>query len=140
MNFLDNETFGYAICFVFFAISIYMIFTLINNNNNLLNDIEGNVVEGFTPSESDEKAEKISNDTAKIIDKLHIDKYRTNYEDIINNMKTWSDTMLLQSIVSNGIDTNSTLTPDNLKKISYINQLESFKKSCDLALSVLDDN
>ena len=48
--------------------------------------------------------------------------------------------MLLQSIVSNGIDTNSTLTPDNLKKISYINQLESFKKSCDLALSVLDDN
>ena len=126
--------------FVFFAISIYMIFTLINNNNNLLNDIEGNVVEGFTPSETDEKAEKISNDTAKIIDKLHIDKYRTNYEDIINNMKIWSDTMLLQSIVSNGIDTNSTLTPDNLKKISYINQLESFKKSCDLALSVLDDN
>ena len=48
--------------------------------------------------------------------------------------------MLLQSIVSNGIDTNSTLTPDKLKKISYINQLESFKKSCDLALSVLDDN
>ena len=117
-----------------------MIFTLINNNYNLLDDIEGNVVEGFTPSDSDEKAEKINNDTAKIIDKLHIDKYRTNYEDIINNMKTWSDTMLLQSIVSNGIDTNSTLTPDNLKKISYINQLESFKKSCDLALSVLDDN
>tara|TARA_B100001057_G_C22615167_1_gene858142 strand:- start:19 stop:441 length:423 start_codon:yes stop_codon:yes gene_type:complete len=140
MNFLDNETFGYAICFIFFVISIYMILTLVNNNYSLLEDIDGNVVEGFTASQSDEKAEKISNDTAKLIDDLYLDKYRTNYEDIINNMKTWTDTMLLKSIVSNGIDTSSTLTPDNLKKISYINQLESFKKSCDLALGVLDNN
>lgn len=140
MNLLDNEMFGYAICFIFFVISFYMMATLINNNYNLLEDINGNVVEGFTPSESDEKVEKISNDTAKLIDDLHLDKYRTNYEDIINNMKTWTDTMLLKSIVSNGIDTGSNLTPDNLKKISHINQLESFKKSCDLALSVLDDN
>ena len=140
MNFLDNEIFGYAMCFVFFVICFYMISTLIYNNYNLLEDINGSVIEGITPSESDEKAEKISNDTAKIIDGLHLDKYRTNYEDIINNMKIWTDSMILKSIVSNGIDTSSNLTPDNLKKVSYINQLESFKKSCDLALGVLDDN
>ena len=140
MNILDNETFGYGMCFVFFLFTIYMIMTLIKNNYTLLDDMEGNIVEGFTPSESDEKSEKISNDTAKLLDDLLIDKYRTNYEDIINNMKVWTDAMLLQSIVSNGIDTSSTLTPDNLKKITYINNLESFKKSCDLALNVLDDN
>ena len=55
-------------------------------------------------------------------------------------MKVWTDSMMLKSIVSNGVDTNSNLTSDNLKKISHINHLESFKKSCDLALNVLDNN
>ena len=59
MNILDNETFGYGMCFVFFLFTIYMIMTLIKNNYTLLDDMEGNIIEGFTPSESDEKAEKI---------------------------------------------------------------------------------
>ena len=105
---------------------------VINNSNN--------VVEGFTGSESDKVADKINTDTSNIIDNLHISKYRTNYEDIINNMKVWTDAMLLKSIVSDGIDTDANLTSDNLKKIAHINHLESFKKSCDLALTVLDNN
>lgn len=140
MNLLDPNTYTCGVITVFFVISLLIMIMLMNNNYNMLKDVNNNVVEGFTGSESDKVADKINTDTSNIIDDLHISKYRTNYEDIINNMKVWTDAMLLKSIVSDGIDTDANLTSDNLKKIAHINHLESFKKSCDLALTVLDNN
>ncbi len=140
MNIFKMDTYDCVMMSVFFFVLIASMLILMGNNYTLLKDVNDNVVEGFTAADSEKAAEKINTDTAKIIDELHIDKYRTNYEDIINNMKVWTDSMMLKSIVSNGVDTNSNLTSDNLKKISHINHLESFKKSCDLALNVLDNN
>ncbi len=140
MNLLDPNTYNCGVITVFFVILLLIMIMLMNNNYNILKDVNDNVVEGFTGSESDKVADKINTDTSNIIDNLHISKYRTNYEDIINNMKVWTDAMLLKSIVSDGIDTDANLTSDNLKKIAHINHLESFKKSCDLALTVLDNN
>ncbi len=140
MNLLDPNTYNCGAIMFFFVISLLIMLMLMNNNYSMLKDVNNNVIEGFTGSESDKVADKISTDTSNIIDNLHINKYRTNYEDIINNMKVWTDAMLLKSIVSDGIDTDANLTSDNLKKIAHINHLESFKKSCDLALNVLDNN
>ena len=50
------------------------------------------------------------------------------------------DAQLLKALLQNNIDTSSGLTSDNLKKMSNINNLESFSKTCQAGIEALDNN
>lgn len=139
-----NNTIGCGLIGFFIIILIVYIFLQLYTNRNIVSDINNNMIEGLSnmgdPAESDIHAGEISQNTSKIINELLIDKYRTNYEDILNNLKVWSDAQLLKALLQNNIDTSTGLTSDNLKKMSNINNLESFSKTCQAGIEALDNN
>ena len=139
-----NKNIGCWLVAIFIIVLILFIFTQLYTNKNMVTDINNNVVEGLSnmgdPAESDVHAGEISQNTSKIIDELLVEKYRTNYEDILNNLKIWTDVQLLKALLQSNIDTSSGLTSENLKKISNINNLESFSKTCQAGIEALDNN
>jgi hypothetical protein len=139
-----NKNIGCWLVVIFIIVLILFIFTQLYTNKNMVTDINNNVVEGLSnmgdPAESDVHAGEISQNTSKVIDELLVEKYRTNYEDILNNLKIWSDVQLLKALLQSNIDTSSGLTSENLKKISNINNLESFSKTCQAGIEALDNN
>jgi len=140
MNLFKFElpTISNGIIFLFSIFLIILVYSQIGANQHMLTT---NTVEGFEPaSNSKSVASNIKTEKNKVLDSLHIDKYRNNYEDIVSNTKTWADAQILKSIVSDTISTSEGLTDNNLKKINHINSLQTFKSCCDDAFNLIDEN
>ena len=140
MNFfkLELPTMSNGIVFLFSIFLILLVSSQIGANQHILTT---NTVEGFEPaSNSKSVASNIKIEKNKVLDSLHIDKYRNNYEDIVSNTKTWADAQILKSIVSDTISTSEGLTDSNLIKINHINSLKTFKSCCDDAYNLIDEN
>ena len=140
MNLFKFElpTISNGIIFLFSIFLIILVSSQISANQHVLTT---NTVEGFEPaSNSKSVANNIKTEKNKVLDSLHIDKYRNNYEDIVSNTKTWADAQILKSIVSDTISTSEGLTDSNLKKIEHINSLQTFKSCCDDAFNLIDEN
>jgi|TARA_Y100000992_G_C21265411_1_gene493692 hypothetical protein len=98
------------------------------------------IVEGITNMASDSSniAESIKKDTTKTLDGMLIDKYRTNYEDIIINMNEWCDIQILNTIISGDLDCTNGYNDKLLSKMRNINDLETFKGTLNKAMKYLD--
>ena len=120
MNFfkLELPTMSNGIVFLFSIFLILLVSSQIGANQHILTT---NTVEGFEPaSNSKSVASNIKIEKNKVLDSLHIDKYRNNYEDIVSNTKTWADAQILKSIVSDTISTGEGLTDSNLKNTAIM--------------------
>ena len=115
-----------------------LIYTQLNANHHIL---AANNIEGFeAPTNSKSVSATVRKEKDKVLDSLHIDKYRSNYENIVTDMKVWCDAQILKTIASDSISTSDGLTNDNLKKIAHVNSLREFKNSCNDALELIDNN
>ncbi len=132
---IDNSTIAMVVFTVFISI---LICSQLNVNHHILSS---NSIEGFeSGTNSKSVASTVKKEKDKVLDSLHIDKYRSNYENIVTDMKLWCDAQILKTITSDSISTSDGLTNDNLKKIAHVNSLREFKVSCDDALELIDNN
>lgn len=107
-----------------------------------LTNIQVKIVEGLanrnTSNQSGPNGKVISNETTQIIDGLHVDKYRGNYEEIIMNLEKWCNTAIVAGIADNKINAADPFNPENIKHISALNQLKQFKDTLNDAMQFLD--
>jgi len=107
-----------------------------------LTNIQVKIVEGLanrnTSNQSGPNGKVISNETTQIIDGLHVDKYRGNYEEIIMNLEKWCNTAIVAGIADNKINAADPFNPENIKRISALNQLKQFKDTLNDAMQFLD--
>jgi hypothetical protein len=89
-------------------------------------------------SDSVSTAATIKESTTKTLDTLLINKYRSNYEDIIINMNNWCDAEMLRTIVSGDMDCKNGCDDKFMKKIHTVNDLGSFKGYLNKSMGFLD--
>lgn len=109
-----------------FIIGFLLLYTFFSNKEGIDTMDQSN-----SASSAKTFASNIKKETMKIMDTLHIDKYKTDYETAILNLDDYINAKLLQTIMS--IDTNN---PD--KQILTINQLSSAKESLNQAMKFVD--
>lgn len=107
-----------------------------------LTNIQVKIAEGLTnrntANETGPNGKAILNETTQIIDGLHIDKYRGNYESIIMNLEDWCNATILSTISNNKINTTDPMSDNTMKTISALNQLKQFKDTLNGAMLYLD--
>ena len=107
-----------------------------------LTNIQVKIAEGLTnrntANETGPNGKAILNETTQIIDGLHIDKYRGNYENIIMNLEDWCNATILSTISNNKINTTDPMSDNTMKTISALNQLKQFKDTLNGAMLYLD--
>ena len=72
----------------------------------------------------------------KMQDKLLISKYRTDYENAIQNMEEYIDLLMLQSLLN--MDTSSDSVKTNIDAITNLNSLQSVKAALNTIGSFVD--
>lgn len=102
------------------------------------------IVEGMVGGDSDDTptekvAEAVKNENNKLEDMMHIDKYRSSYEDIITELEQNCSEWILMGVGLNAakIAVNP-FTEENQKIINYLNGLAEFRKTLNTAMIVLD--
>jgi len=98
----------------------------------------GRLIEGFNPVDLKDRPAEIEKENTRILDSLNISKYRTNYEDTIQNKIKWCDNQILAHIVSDKLDVNDPMTEKNISLIQNINHLHQFKNTLKESLQYLD--
>ena len=132
MNITSGKLLQCLGCAIVCIVALYIIMSLLK--------YQVKIVEGITnvASDSSDIAESIKVNTTKTLDALLIDKYRTNYEDIIINMNDWCDAQILNIIASGDLDCSNGYNDKLLVKIRNMNDLESFKSTLNKTMKYLD--
>ena len=131
MNYSSMINYAGMIVVMFFV--VFIIFRFFNSTT-LIEGMSGMGVNASHVSEG------IKNNVSNIIDNLHIDKYRRDYEDIIINLDEWCSAEILKSTISNTIDVSKGLSDSNLKIIRNINDLNTFKDTLNKTMTHLDSS
>ena len=94
-------------------------------------------VEGFTsgktPTDIVQKIKTTNNDIADMLNKI---KYRSNYEDIIVELETWSTDSQLQLLASGNIGVGP--IADSIESVRQFNDLKVFKTNLTDLMETLD--
>ena len=98
----------------------------------------GRLIEGFNPVDLKDRPAEIEKENTRVLDSLNVSKYRTNYEDTIQNKIKWCDNQILAHIVSDKLDVNDPMTEKNISLIQNINHLHQFKNTLKESLQYLD--
>lgn len=98
----------------------------------------GQLIEGFNPVDLKDRPAEIEKENTRVLDSLNISKYRTNYEDTIQNKIKWCDNQILAHIVSDKLDVNDPMTEKNTSLIQKVNHLHQFKNTLKESLQYLD--
>ena len=104
----------------------------------LLMTRRGRLVEGFNPVDLKDRPAEIEKENTRVLDSLNVSKYRTNYEDTIQNKIKWCDNQILAHLVSDKLDVNDPMTEKNTNLIQNINHLHQFKNTLKESLQYLD--
>jgi len=98
---MDNKLFQYLGCSVMILVALYIIISLFKYQVVML---EGFHTSGEA-SDSTVLAEEIKKKTTLMLDSLLIDKYRTNYEDVLINYHEYLNAMTLHLVTTNSMET-----------------------------------
>ena len=104
----------------------------------LLMTRRGQLIEGFNPVDLKDLPAEIEKENTRILDSLNISKYRSNYEDTIQNKIKWCNNQILAHVVSDKLDINNAMTEKNTSLIQNINHLHKFKNTLKESLEYLD--
>ena len=132
MDLSSSKFFQYLGCALVILIVFYIIMSLCNYQLKLVETLTN------MSSDSVNTAATIKESTTKTLDTLLIDKYRSNYEDIIINMNDWCDAQMLKTIVSGEMDCKNGCDDKFMKKIQTVNDLGSFKGYLNKSMGFLD--
>ena len=98
----------------------------------------GRLVEGFNPVDLKARPAEIEKENTRVLDSLNVSKYRTNYEDTLQNKIKWCDNQILAHLVSDKLDVNDPMTEKNTSLIQNVNHLHQFKNTLKESLQYLD--
>ena len=98
----------------------------------------GRLIEGFNPVDLKDRPAEIEKENTRVLDSLNVSKYRTNYEDTLQNKIKWCDNQILAHLVSDKLDVNDPMTEKNISLIQNINYLHQFKNTLKESLQYLD--
>ena len=132
MDLSSSKFFQYLGCALVILIVFYIVMSLCNYQFKLVETLTN------MSSDSVNTAATIKESTTKTLDTLLIDKYRSNYEDIIINMNDWCDAEMLKTIVSGEMDCKNGCDEQFMKKLHTVNDLGSFKGYLNKSMSFLD--
>lgn len=132
MDLSSSKFFQYLGCALVILIVFYIVMSLCNYQLKLVETLTN------MSSDSVNTAATIKESTTKTLDTLLIDKYRSNYEDIIINMNDWCDAQMLKTIVSGEMDCKNGCDDKFMKKIQTVNDLGSFKSYLNKSMGFLD--
>tara|TARA_B100000925_G_scaffold273257_1_gene237846 strand:+ start:262 stop:666 length:405 start_codon:yes stop_codon:yes gene_type:complete len=132
MDLSSSKFFQYLGCALVILIVFYIVMSLCNYQLKLVETLTN------MSSDSVNTAATIKESTTKTLDTLLIDKYRSNYEDIIINMNDWCDAQMLKTIVSGEMDCKNGCDDKFMKKIQTVNDLGSFKGYLNKSMGFLD--
>lgn len=130
----ESKTCEYLGLSVVIVLLLFVGYKMINYHSN--------VVEGLTDS-SDSKtnpqklAEPIKETITKIEDAILIDKYRSDYENIIIDLEEWANMELIQ-LLGSGLVKTDLGADGNIENIRKMNDLNTFKSTLDSAMKFLD--
>ena len=130
---MNNQMFQYIGCGLCLLFIIYIVFSF--------SKYQFSMIEGLTniSSNSADTAAIIKDQTTKTLDTLLINKYRSNYEDIIVNMNDWCDAQILNIIVSGEMDCKNGCSEKFMASVKKVNNLENFKKTLNDSIGYLDN-
>lgn len=94
-------------------------------------------IEGFDAIDTG-NGDNINKHNIKLTDRLNTDKYRNNYEQILQNKIKWCDNQILTHSVSNNLNIAEPFNEKNNKIISNINNIHAFKTTLTESLNYLD--
>ena len=132
MDLTSSKFFQYLGCALVILIVFYIVMSLCNYQLKLVETLTN------MSSDSVSTAATIKESTTKTLDTLLINKYRSNYEDIIINMNNWCDAEILRTIVSGDIDCKNGCDDKFMKKIHTVNDLGNFKGYLNKSMGFLD--
>jgi len=132
MDLTSSKFFQYLGCALVILIVFYIVMSLCNYQLKLVETLTN------MSSDSVSTAATIKESTTKTLDTLLINKYRSNYEDIIINMNNWCDAEMLRTIVSGDIDCKNGCDDKFMKKIHTVNDLGNFKGYLNKTMGFLD--
>ena len=132
MELSSNKFFQYLGCTLVILIVIYIVMSLFNYQLTLVETLTN------MSSDSVDTAATIKESTTKTLDTLLVDKYRSNYEDIIINMNEWCDAQMLKTVVSGEMDCKNGCNEKFMKKIHTVNDLGNFKNYLNKTMGYLD--
>ena len=98
----------------------------------------GRLIEGFNPVDLKDRPAEIEKENTRVLDSLNVSKYRTNYEDTLQNKIKWCDNQILAYLVSDKLDVNDPMTEKNTSLIQNVNHLHQFKNTLKESLQYLD--
>ena len=98
----------------------------------------GRLIEGFNPVDLKDRPAEIEKENTRVLDSLNVSKYRTNYEDTLQNKIKWCDNQILAHLVSDKLDVNDPMTEKNTSLIQNVNHLHEFKNTLKESLQYLD--
>jgi len=132
---METETFFYYLGLI--SVIFFIVWFIIK-----LTHVQVKFVEGLTnkniSNQSAPNSKVIDNEATQVLDGLHLDKYRSNYEDIIINLEKWCNITLLSGIVDNQIDVSKAMSVENIKKITALNEINKFKTTLVETMTYLD--
>jgi hypothetical protein len=132
---METETFFYYLGLI--SVIFFIVWFIVK-----LTHVQVKIVEGLTTknisNQSAPNSKVIDNETTQVLDGLHLDKYRSNYEDIIINLEKWCNITLLSGIVDNQIDVSKAMSPENIQKIMALNEINKFKTTLVETMTYLD--
>ena len=88
------------------------------------------IVEGLAnPSHTEFVAKGIKNDITSLQDSFLLEKYQSNYREIVNDLMKWCDLQILQVLVANKINIQDGVDTANTELITSLNQYSQFKNT-----------
>lgn len=102
------------------------------------------IVEGMIGGDSDDTptekvASAVKNENNKLEDMMHVDKYRSSYEDIITELEQNCSDWILMGVGLNAEKiSKNPFTEESQKLIDAMNKVAEFRKTLNTAMIVLD--
>lgn len=126
----------------FRIVGLAVIFLLLLSGAVKMLSYKKQVIEGMTNNVDktlEQSAKMIEDEAEKINDTLLIDKYRSDYEDLITNLYDAVSSSLIYNISKNADSiSKDPLSDENSNTIDKLNKLSSFRETLNQAILVLD--
>ena len=133
----ESKTREYLGLSVVIVLILFVGYKMINYHSNVIEGLTDSSDSSDTKTNPQKLAAPIKETITKIEDAILIDKYRSDYENIIIDLEEWANMELIQMLGSGLVKTDSG-ADSNIANIRKMNDLNTFKSTLDSAMKFLD--
>lgn len=148
MSYLENKIYkivGLAVIVIF---AVYIVLKMMTYQFKIIEGMKSNSSDSSSSifdTTASKASDALNERNSKISDILAMDKYKTDYEDLIINLEDSINTSLFEKVVSisadiGKLDSSAVISDDTMKKITDANALNDFITSLNSSMKYIDSN